>query len=276
MRLGGEIFEKYTNAEEWALAVRKKGYKAAYAPVDYTVSDSEVESYKKAAKEHDIVIGEVGVWNNVLDQDAKKREENLAVAVKKLALAEELEAKCCVNIAGSYSSERWDGPHPDNFSQKAYDQVVQSVQYLIDTVKPQKTFYTFEPLAWMLPDTIEVHLELIKDIDRKAFGVHFDPVNMMYTPKIYYANGEFLKEAIRKFGKHIKSCHVKDLYMEDVFTLFIRECKPGEGVFDYPTFISEIDKLDPEMPVFVEHMHTEQEYDDAANYVRRKIAEVYR
>ena len=274
MRLGGKIFESYSSAEEWALAVKRKGYQTALAPVSYTASDREIESYKQAAKEHDIVIGEVGIWNNIMHVDKNIRESNRLTALRCLELAEELEACCCVNVAGSYNDKVWYGPHPDNFSEKMYEEVVSSIQYLIDRIKPRKTSYTLEPSPWMFPDSIEAHEQLIKDIDREAFGVHFDPVNMMFTPKIYFENGGFIKEAIDRLGKYIKSCHVKDVFMDETFTIYIRECNPGEGIFDYDTFIKEIDRLNPEMPVFIEHMESEEEYDIAAAYVTRKMKEM--
>lgn len=117
MRFGGVIFEKTDNPEQWAQAAIKAGYSAVYFPVDYTADIKVIDGYKQAAKDNDLVICEIGVWNNTLDQDPIKREQNINRAIRQLELAEYVEANCCVNIAGSYS-DQWDGPHKDNFTKK--------------------------------------------------------------------------------------------------------------------------------------------------------------
>ena len=55
------------------------------------------------------VIAEVGRWVNLLEADAEKRRLNLQVVTDGLALAEAIGARCCVDIAGSFSSESWLG-----------------------------------------------------------------------------------------------------------------------------------------------------------------------
>lgn len=268
MRLGGTIFKPYSNADEWAGCVREKGYSAAICPLDCTANDETIASYKKAAQDYDIVIGEVGIWNNPLDPDPQKAAEAILYAKRQLALAEKIEARCCVNIAGSHNPDLWYGPHPENFSKETFEKAVAVIQDIIDSVHPQKTFYTLEPSPWLYPDTIECYLEFIKAVDRAGFAVHWDPVNMMYTPKTYYRNGEFLLECIERLGPYMKSCHIKDLYMGETFTLYVEERRSGEGVLDYKTLITSLDKLNPDMPAFLEHIETEEEFDLAAEYVK--------
>jgi len=272
MRLGGAVFKPYANADEWAQLICDKGYSAAMCPIDYTADDETIEAYKSAAKNHNIVIGEVGIWNNTLDPDPQKAAGAILYAKRQLALAEKMEARCCVNIAGTRTPDLWYGPHPQNFTDETFHKAVSIIREIIDAVNPEKTFYTLEPSPWLFPDTIDCYLDFIKAVNRPGFAVHWDPVNMMYTPKAYYRNGEFLKECIARLGPYIRSCHIKDLYMGEKFTLFVEERRSGEGILDYKTLISALDQLDPDMPVFLEHMETEEEFDIAAKYVRGVMA----
>lgn len=274
MRLGGAIFKPYTNGYEWAERVREKGYRAAICPLDATAPDAVIEEYKKAAAEADIVIGEVGVWNNPMHPDPRTRKEAVEFAKRQLLLAEKIEARCCVNITGTYNPDVWYGPHPENFTRKAFDEIVQTTREIIDAVGPVKTFYTFEPSAWLYPDSIETYLELLDAVNRPALAVHWDPVNMMYSPRTYYQNAVFLTECIQRLGPYMKSCHLKDLYMDERFTLYVQERMSGDGILDYPALIRELDRLDPDMPAFVEHMETEEEYDRAGAYVKSVMAQV--
>lgn len=269
MRLGGAIFKPWQTAEEWAQRVLEKGYSAALCPIDHTAGDEAITAFREAAEKNDIVIGEVGIWNNPLDPDPRKAGEAILFAKRQLALAEKIGARCCVNIAGSRNPDIWYGPHPENFSQETFDAAVAVIREIIDSVSPRITCYTLEPSPWLFPDTIESYLRMIEAVDRPGFAVHWDPVNMMFSPKNYYRNGEFLRECADRFGSLIRSCHIKDLHMDETFTLRVEERRPGEGVFDSEAFIEAVDRIDPDMPVFLEHMKTEEEYDRSAQYIRQ-------
>ena len=173
MRFGGFIFKKWNTPEEWAQAALEAGYSAVYFPVDYTADQKVIDGYKNAAEAADLVICEIGVWNNVLERDAAKREAAISRAIHQLELADYVGANCCVNIAGSYS-DQWDGPHKDNLTQKAFDEIVSTTQRIIDAVNPQRTAYSLEPMPWMYPDTADSYLRLIEAIDRKGFAAHLD------------------------------------------------------------------------------------------------------
>ena len=62
--------------------------------------------------------------------------------------------------------------------------------------------------------------------------------------------------------------------MDERFTLYVEERMSGDGILDYPALIRELDRLDPDMPAFVEHMETEEEYDRASAYVKAVMAQV--
>lgn len=271
MRLGAAVFGCFDTAEAWAERVLEKGYRAVFCPVDCTASPAVVRAYKEVCAHHDIVIGEVGVWNNVLHPDAATRRQAVEYAKGQLALAEAIGARCCVNIAGTHNPHIWYGPHPQNFTEDTMEQVVGAVRDIIDSVRPKHTCYTLEPSPWLYPDGIETTLELLRRVDRPAFGVHWDPVNMMSTPRRYYQNGEYLKACMAAFGPHIKSVHLKDIYMDETFTLFMQERPAGQGILDYDTLIQGLDALDVNMPGLVEHLESEAEVDAAVTYVRAKM-----
>jgi len=115
LRLGGPTFEKYQDPDGWVQAVKKLGYSAAYCPVGADASNDVVMAYAGAAKKADIVIAEVGVWNNPISPDEKTRLAALAKCRSQLALADRIGARCCVNISGS-RGERWDGPSQNNLT----------------------------------------------------------------------------------------------------------------------------------------------------------------
>jgi sugar phosphate isomerase/epimerase len=145
--------------------------------------------------------------------------------------------------------------------------IVETVRYIIDQVKPASAFYTLEPMPYMLPDSPDTYLELIKAIDRKQFAVHLDPVNMISSPQKYYNNAAFIKECFAKLGPYIKSIHAKDITILPELTVHLEERRPGLGAVDYTVFLQETSML-KNIPFMLEHLKNQEEYSLAAEYVR--------
>jgi sugar phosphate isomerase/epimerase len=271
MRLGGPIFNDSKDPRSWIAALRKAGYRAAYAPVESTADDVLIREYKAAAEEADIIIAEVGAWSNPISPDAQVRANALTHCKKQLELAEKLGARCCVNIAGS-RGEQWDGPHSSNFTQETFEMIVDTTREIIDAVNPQNAFYTLEPMPWIYPETADSYLKLLRAIDRKQFGVHFDPVNMITSPRTCFENKTLLRDFFEKLGPWIKSCHAKDIRLSSHLTVPLDEAIPGDGVLDYGVYLTELNKLHPDIPIMLEHLSSPEEYDKAAAYVRQTAA----
>ena len=75
VRLGGPIYKKFQNPDEWIAAINDKGYRAAYCPVGTDSSSQLIADYERAAKKAGIVIAEVGAWSNPISPDSKMAEE---------------------------------------------------------------------------------------------------------------------------------------------------------------------------------------------------------
>ncbi|MHC4442526.1 MAG: sugar phosphate isomerase/epimerase family protein [Planctomycetota bacterium] len=267
IRLGAKVFTKTQDPEQLAIAHRQMGYRAAYYPQVELHETDRIRAFSKAYAKHDVVIAEVGAWSNLLDPDPKKRSQSLQKNIVRLALAEAIGALCCVNIAGSYSTELWYGPHPDNISPKFFDASVENARKIIDAVKPQRTKYCFEMMSWAIPDCPHSYLKLMKAVDRKAFAVHLDPCNLINSPRKFYNNTALLNECFDKLGPYIASCHAKDLTWDVEPSLHFREVPAGSGKIDYKTYLQRLAKLPHNPPLMIEHCKDQQEYKQAANHI---------
>lgn len=266
LRLGGPVFEKWQDPQGWVDAVRRLGYRAAYCPLGPGASDAEVRAYEDAARKADIVIAEVGAWSNPICRDEPARQAALEKCRTHLALADRIGARCCVNIAGSLS-DTWDGPSARNFTQEAFDLIVQTTRSIIDAVKPTRTYYTLETMPWAYPDSADCYLRLFKAIDRKGFAVHLDPVNLVCSPQRYYGNANLIRECFERLGPHIRSCHAKDILLQTKLTTHLDEVRPGAGGLDYAVFLKELSRF-PGTPLMLEHLSKAEEYDQAAAHIR--------
>ncbi len=266
MRLGGPVFNKYDTPETWIQAVQSAGYRAAYCPLSAESGKDAIAEYKTAAEKADIIIAEVGAWSNPLSRDEAERGKAKKHCKESLWLADEIGASCCVNIAGSRGS-KWDGPCKDDLTSETFEMIVEVVREIIDEVSPRQTFYTLEPMPWMYPDSTESYLELVKSIDRKSFGVHFDPVNLINSPERYFSNGCLIRDFVDKLGVYIRSCHAKDIILRQDLTVHLDEVRPGLGALDFVTYIKEMNRINSEIPLMIEHLPSEEDYRLAAEYI---------
>jgi sugar phosphate isomerase/epimerase len=273
MRLGGPVFAKYDSPEAWVQAVQALGYRAAYCPVGVRETLPVIKAYARAAQQADIVIAEVGVWDNPLSPVRAERKTAIVKNQACLALADEIGARCCVNIAGSRGT-KWDGPDAADLTDETFDMIVENVRLIIDAVQPKRTFYTLEPMPWMYPDSAESYLRLIKAIDRQAFAAHLDPVNMVSSPQLYFRSADLLRECVAKLGPYIRSVHAKDIVLRDHLTVHLDEVRPGLGRLDYGVFLSEVARLDPDTPLMLEHLPEAADYTAAAEFVRAAAAQI--
>lgn len=268
MRLGGSVMKPYNSPEQWLAHVRELGYSAVIFPVNSDAPADVRRAYLDCAKANDLLIGEVGVWKNLFSPNKAEADEAFAYSVKQLELAEEVGARCCVNISGSFG-EHWDGYHPDNYSKATYERIVEISRRIIDAVKPTHTTYSLEPMPWMVPDSPEAYLQLLKDVDREAFSVHLDFTNMINSVQRYHERDAFVKHCFDLLGPHIVSIHAKDVRMgAGDLPCSILEVQPGEGVVDLAAVCRYAEALGEDTPVFVEHLPDHDSYMRAAAHMR--------
>jgi sugar phosphate isomerase/epimerase len=267
--LGGPVFLKSDDPGFLAREHRRLGYSAAYCP-DCKPGDSvRAKAILEAYASQNVVIAEVGAWRNMLDPNPQKRAANLQYVVERLAVAEAVGARCCVDIAGSFDPAVWYGPNPRNLSPEFFHATVENCRHVIDAVKPKNTKFTIEMMPWSLPDGPDSYRHLIKAVDRPAFGVHLDVCNIINSPTRFYSNSQVISECFRQLGPWIASCHAKDLHWAMEYNMHFVEVGPGSGQIDYRTYLTELCKLPHAVPLMLEHLKTPAEYDAARAFLQK-------
>ena len=275
MILGGTVAGSYSTPEEWEKLLVRSRFKAVTAPFSCHTPRKEIDAYRAVCDRHHVVIAEIGVWKNLFDPDPEKAREAFEYAVGQLALADETGIPCCVNIAGTASSLGWDAADPSNFTEETYERIIRSIREILDRVSPRSAFYCLEPMPWMIPDSPEVYLQLIRDLDRPQFAAHMDFVNMLNCPRRFLAPEEFIGRCFELLGPVIKSTHIKDSRMHPTrLTAVLEECSPGDGMLDFSRILAILDqKLSKDAPVLLEHMSTFEEYDKAYRFLEIAASE---
>ena len=267
MRLGLNYAPPHRTPEEWGDILAEHGFRSACFPVSYREPDAVIDAYVQAAKDRDILIAEVGVWDSPWQEDKERAAAAREKCFGQLRLAEYVGARCCVNVSGAPHGF-WCGCCRENFSEDLYRRNAAFVQELCDTVKPVRTRFTLEPMQWMVPDSPEQYARFLADVDREGFAVHMDYLNWIKDPYTYTHQDELIARAFDTLGPQIRSCHLKDCLLEPGLTVAIHEVPAGQGEADLFTYLSAIDRLDADMPVLLEHLPDLETYLTAAAHVR--------
>lgn len=242
----------------FARAHRTFGYAAAYVPVSLLGADAQTLAiWEKAFSEQDVTLAEVGIWRNLIDPDPHKRKAELDYAANCLALADAVGARCAVSFIGSFAPGTRHGLDARNLGPQAIDVAVETARYLIDAVKPKRAKFALEMMQATVPDSADSYLELIRAVDRPEFAAHLDPVNLVMTPRTYFATGALIRECFQKLGPWIVSCHAKDIKLGEAAALHLDEVQIGDGNLDYRTYLAELSRL-PGVPLMLEHLKAEE------------------
>ena len=275
MRLGTSSPLKHTSPEGWAQNQIKLGCATVNFPLNALDPEEKIIAYKEAADKAGLTIAEVGIWRNALAADPAEREANIDYSVRQLKLADFLHARCAVNVAGAFGP-KWDGGYKENFTATAWKETVKMVQTIIDRADVKNTYFTLEPMPWMIPTGPNEYLKLIDMVARDRFAVHLDIINMINSADRYFGADEFIEECIDLLGPKIKSCHIKDVHLSESYTIRLEECGPGDGEFPLRHYVEKLDALDPDMPVILEHLNTDEEYLKYLGYLKEELHGLYK
>jgi len=268
MRLGTNFVPEHRSPEEWADIMVREGFRCAAFPVDYKEELRVIDAYAQAAKDRDILIAEVGAWCTPYHPDPRKAAEAKERCLEQLRLADYIKANCCVNLTGAV------GPvflacYPGNFAPEMYEKNVEFIRWLLDTAKPKNTWYTLEPMQWMIPDSAEQYLQFMKDVDRERLAVHMDMVNLVKDPYLYTHQDELIDKTMDMLGPYIRSSHLKDCLLVSTASVMIKEVPLGEGIFPARHYLERLSELPGDMPVILEHLPDLETYRKAAAEARR-------
>jgi sugar phosphate isomerase/epimerase len=252
---------------EMARSYREAGYTAVNCPEVSLYDPPRIQAIRDGFAAENVLIAEVGGWCNLQAADPDENARNRKFVCEKLALADEVGARCCVDYLGSPEPGTQFAYHPDNFTKVGFDRCVEVVRDIIDTVKPRRAKFCLEMMQTLLPDNAPVYLSLIKAVDRPAFAVHMDPANLIVSPRMYADTGGVIRECVAILGEWIISCHAKDLTLRESLALHIDEVRPGLGNLDYNTYLRELSQLPGEVPLLIEHLETDEDYDLARDHL---------
>ena len=264
MRLGGYyLAEKIDELEPLCEKLDIHRLSAIQAPLALAeMSEGECIAFGEEARRLGLVIGEAGMWENLLSNDASLRNSRIELVRSMLQKADLMGCKCVVSLVGTKdpASDSASAPHADNYSAACRQEFREVVLRILDGLDLQNSMYVIEPWPssfFYRPADIRAFID---SVDHPSFGLHLDQMNMV-THKTFYRTGELINETFDLLADSVASVHLKDVQW-DGRHMYIKwdEVYIGDGVMDYDTYLKRLSQLPADMTCYCEHFQAEADY----------------
>jgi sugar phosphate isomerase/epimerase len=179
-----------------------------------------------------------------------------------------------ISSGAGTSRDDWEssfyGPHPDNYSERATDDLIAGLRGIAPHIEDAGLHYTIECHQLSAMRSPEAIRAVMDAVDSPIITANFDPVNLLDSATAVYDNAARMRHIVEVVGpRYGASCHLKDVAVTDDFVCRILEVPPGEGVLDFDVFFEVVRRLPDESALIVEHLTPEQSA-AGVRYVRER------
>ena len=190
--------------------------------------------------------------------DPARREEDLGRLTRSFRVAQQLGSPMVLTGCGSYHPTHGYGPHPQNHSAEAREQIVSFLKLAAPRAEERGVVLALECHMITALDTPTHIREIVEQVGSASVRVNFDPVNLLSSVDAVYASGTEMDAMIDVIGSHYHwTAHAKDIVIEPRLALHLDETVCGDGVLDWPAYLRCAERLGSAAQpaaVLVEHM----------------------
>lgn len=269
MRLGGYYGAETVGAlEPLCVLLDEHGLSAIRAPARLaSMTDEECAEFGGEAERLGIVIGEAGMWENLMTSDESLQAARIGEVRLLLRKADLMGCACVVTLVGSrHPSDSPVAPDPFMVTGAARRAFADVVLRILEGLDLTRTSYALEPWCntfFYEPDDVHQFLDLV---DHPRLRLHLDQMNMV-GQRTFYDTTTLIEHTFDLLSDRVVAVHLKDLHWDyEHFMLKWDEVLVGDGVLDYDTYLSRLAALPVDTPAFCEHLPGEAEY--VANFRR--------
>lgn len=262
MRLGGFYAAgKADQLSTLCLQLDAHGLSAVPAPPLSEMADDDCVEFGEKCRSRDIVVGESGMWQNLMTDDPGLRSQRIERVRTMLRKSDLMGCHCVVTLVGTKDpSDAALAPHPYMYTEECRLEFREIVLRILDGLDLRTTRYAIEPwhnTFFYRPEAIHAFIDRV---DHPALGLHLDQMNMV-SQECFYNTTALINETFERLADKVVSVHLKDIRC-DHRHMFLKwdEVHIGDGVMDYDTYLRRLSQLPPDTPCYCEHMSEESDF----------------
>jgi sugar phosphate isomerase/epimerase len=158
---------------------------------------------------------------------------------------------------GSMSPDGSWFPHPENWTARCRKQLVKSLKECAKAAEDAGVYLSLEGHQLVTLESAEVTRDILNEVNSPWVRSDYDSANWITRETVYDTTGA-INHHFDVLGRHIVSCHAKDIWLENRLTLHLQDGCPGKGTVDFHTLFRRMEALDPDYPIIVEGAATEE------------------
>jgi sugar phosphate isomerase/epimerase len=242
--------------------VRELGFSGIFTR--FARNDPHTTPTHQAHRLRDLLAGEgvklyqvTGYWQNLVNTDEGRRHEAVRTLQAALVLAGQMGARGIDTGPGSMSPDGPWFPHPDNWTAACRRQLVKSLKECAAAAQDAGVYVSLEGHQLVTLESAQVTCEILDEVGSTWIRSDYDSANWI-TRETVYDTTAALNRDFDTLGRHIVSCHAKDIWIENRLCLHLQDGCPGTGNMDFKTLFRRMEALSPEYPVISEGNGTDE------------------
>ncbi len=283
-------------------SVQEAGFEAMQLVLPKAVSDErgnvQALSQERAAeigavcKTTGVEIGLLGAYFNPIHSNKQKVQAGVELFKQYLQLAPHFGTQYVGTETGSYNDDKWTY-HPDNHSDKAYNQVRATVEELVSVAETVGSTVLIEPAYHHVIYSPARMRQLLDDINSPNLKAIVDPFNLIHLGT-YAETNKLFDQCVELFGDRIAVVHCKDFVVEPQNSgvphnsgkaggateshgadapATLRQIGLGDGLMDYPHILGRLKSCGLE-PLCVFEGVTGDNIACSVEYIRRVVSKL--
>lgn len=242
--------------------VRDMGYSGIFTRFrkndPHTTPREKADRVRKLLADENLRLYQVtGYWQNLVTPDETARAESVKTVQAALRLASWLGARGIDTGPGSMNPNGPWFPHPYNWSAEARRQLVKSLKECAAAAEDTDVYLSMEGHQLVTLESAEVTAEVLDEVNSPRVTSDYDSANWITRGEVF-DTATAVGRHIDVLGKHIISCHAKDIWIEDRLSVHLQDGCPGQGNMDFHNLFRRMEALSPDFPVIVEGATTEE------------------
>lgn len=236
-----------------------------------SISDGLLCSIKEHAASNNIKLSVINGTFNMAHPDKAVREDGIARFHKIAFAAKSLKCPYISLCTGTRTRDNMWVPHPDNNTQSAWNDMMRSIEAVLDIAEQHDVCLLLEPEASNVASTPEKVRKLIKEAGSNRLKVILDCANLFQPGTAYRTNvKDIIKNGFDLLSEYIAVAHGKDIKegdgLEFVYT--------GGGIVDFEFFIRELDRIGFNDGIIIHGTKHEDEIPLSINHIRKLEEEI--
>jgi sugar phosphate isomerase/epimerase len=242
--------------------VRELGFSGIFTR--FRANDPHTTTQAQAHRLRDLLAGHgvrlfqaTGYWQNMVTPDEDRRKQASATVRAALRLAGWMGARGIDTGPGSMNPAGPWTPHPDNWTPTARRQLVKTLKECATAAEDAGVYLSLESHQLVTLRTPEITREVLDEIGSPWVRCDYDSANWITLDTIFDTTSA-LNHHFDLLGKHIVSCHAKDIWIENRLAVHLQDGCPGKGLMDFRTLFHRMEALNPDYPVIAEGNSSEE------------------